>query len=125
MTPHLACLKPAALAAALFSAGLLAACTSTATDTTASAPASTPKLRGQAIAEQYCSGCHAIGRSDKSTHPDSLPFRKISMHYPVRNLEEALGEGILVGHPDMPPFQFEPQQIDDLLSYIESIQDPA
>lgn len=125
MMPHLARLKPAALATALISAGLLGACTSTAAETAATATATTPKLRGQAIAEQYCSGCHAIGRGDQSTHPDSLPFRKISMHYPVRNLEEALGEGILVGHPDMPPFQFEPQQIDDLLSYIESIQDPA
>jgi hypothetical protein len=54
-----------------------------------------------------------------------LPFRKISLRYPVRNLEEALGEGIFVGHPDMPPFQLEPDDIDELLDYIESIQDPA
>ena len=125
MTPHFARLKPIALAAGLLSASLLGACTSTLAETGTLAATLTPKLRGQAIAEQYCSGCHAVGRTGQSTHPDSLPFRKISMHYPVRDLEEALGEGILVGHPDMPPFQFEPQDIDDLLSYIESIQDPA
>ncbi len=122
MTPAFARLKPITLAASLLSATLLGACTSTATDAGAEAAAAAPKLRGQAIAEQYCSGCHAIGRTGASTHPDSLPFRKISMQYPVRDLEEALGEGILVGHPDMPPFQFEPEDIDDLLSYIESIQ---
>lgn len=125
MMPPFARLKPFALAAGLLTASLLGACNSTPAETGTLAAASTPKLRGQAIAEQYCSGCHAIGRSDQSTHPDSLPFRKISIRYPVRNLEEALGEGILVGHPDMPPFQFEPQDIDDLLTYIEAIQDPA
>lgn len=125
MTPAFARLKPILLTAGLLSAALLGACTSTPAETAAEVSAAAPKLRGQAIAEQYCSGCHAIGRTGASTHPDSLPFRKISMRYPVRDLEEALGEGILVGHPDMPPFQFEPQDIDDLLSYIESIQDPA
>jgi len=84
-----------------------------------------PALPGQEIATRLCSGCHAIGRTDESSHPDSLPFRKISLMYPVRSLEEALGEGIFVGHPDMPPFQLEPDDIDDLLDYIESIQDPA
>lgn len=82
-------------------------------------------LPGEEIAANLCSGCHAVGRSGASPHPDALPFRKISMHYSVRSLEEALGEGILVGHPDMPPFQLPPEDIDNLLSYIESIQDPA
>lgn len=85
----------------------------------------TPQLRGQAIAESLCAGCHATGRTGASPHPEALPFRRISSHYPVRSLEEALGEGILVGHPDMPPFQLEPTQIDELLSYIEAIQDPV
>lgn len=102
---------------------LLSACANTEPPATGLADA--VFLPGQDIAERLCSGCHAIGRTDASRHPDSLPFRQISLHYPVRSLEEALGEGIFVGHPDMPPFQLEPRDIDNLLDYIESIQDPV
>lgn len=105
--------------------GGLGACTNTGASPASEAALAAPTLPGQEIATRLCSGCHAIGRTDESAHPDSLPFRKISIRYPVRNLEEALGEGIFVGHPDMPPFQLEPDDIDDLLDYIESIQDPA
>jgi len=103
----------------------LGACTNTGASPASEAALASPTLPGQEIATRLCSGCHAIGRTDESPHPDSLPFRKISLRYPVRNLEEALGEGIFVGHPDMPPFQLEPDDIDELLDYIESIQDPA
>ena len=105
--------------------GALGACSNTGTSPGSDAALASPTLPGQEIATRLCSGCHAIGRTDESPHPDSLPFRKISLRYPVRNLEEALGEGIFVGHPDMPPFQLEPDDIDELLDYIESIQDPA
>ena len=110
------------LALPLFALG---ACSNTGTSPGSDAALASPTLPGQEIATRLCSGCHAIGRTDESPHPDSLPFRKISLRYPVRNLEEALGEGIFVGHPDMPPFQLEPDDIDELLDYIESIQDPA
>lgn len=106
-------------------AGSLTACMNTDAQPAHEAALSAPALPGQEIASRLCSGCHAIGRTDQSAHPDSLPFRRISLQYPVHSLEEALGEGIFVGHPDMPPFQFEPDDIDDLLDYIESIQDPA
>jgi len=51
------------------------------------------------------------------------PFRTLSHNYPVDSLGEALAEGILVGHRDMPEFELEAAQIDDLLAYIQSIQD--
>lgn len=104
---------------------VLSACTNTGPGTGSDGLMAMPALRGEEIATRLCSGCHAIGRTDQSAHPDSLPFRQISLRYPVRSLEEALGEGIFVGHPDMPPFQLEPNDIDDLLDYIEAIQDPA
>lgn len=50
------------------------------------------------------------------------PFRTLSQNYPLNSLEEAFGEGILVGHPDMPEFLLEPAQIDHLLAYLNSIQ---
>ncbi len=38
-------------------------------------------------------------------------------------LEEAFAEGVLVGHPDMPEFTLSAEDIDALLSYIQSVQE--
>ena len=80
--------------------------------------------QGQVMAEMMCSGCHAIGFDDEGAHPDTVPFREFSWRYPIETLAEPLAEGIIVGHPDMPEFQFEPKDIDALLAYIESVQAP-
>ena len=89
----------------------------------APAPARTSDAaEGQRLAEIYCARCHAIGTEGESTHPMAPPFRTLSQSYPVNALEEAFAEGILVGHPDMPEFRLEPQQIDNLLAYLDSIQ---
>lgn len=79
---------------------------------------------GEAIAEMLCAVCHAIGAEGDSPHPDAKPFRKFSENYPVSALEEALAEGIVVGHPDMPVWQFQPHEVEALVDYIESVQDP-
>ncbi len=80
--------------------------------------------RGEAIARKNCSACHAIGRSGASPNPKSPPFRELSRKYPISNLEEALGEGIVVGHEglEMPQFQFSSAQVEALLAYLTSIQ---
>lgn len=78
---------------------------------------------GRRLAEVYCSTCHAIGTEGESRHPSAPPFRTLSRNYPVNALEEAFAEGVLVGHPDMPEFRLEPEQINDLLGYLESIQE--
>lgn len=79
---------------------------------------------GKLIAETRCSACHAIGPAGNSPHQEAKPFRQLSENYPVRNLEEALAEGIVVGHPDMPMFVMSPYEIDALLTYLESVQEP-
>lgn len=79
-------------------------------------------LPGREIAETLCASCHAIGRADESLHPEAPALRTLSTKYPVEMLAEALAEGILVGHPDMPPFVLEPGEIDALLDYLEVIQ---
>jgi mono/diheme cytochrome c family protein len=56
---------------------------------------------GHEIGERVCARCHALGPEGDSPHQ--------SAKGKVENLEEALGEGIVVGHPDMPPFQFSSQ----------------
>ncbi|WP_159729809.1 cytochrome c [Methylosinus sp. Ce-a6] len=80
--------------------------------------------RGRAIAKANCSRCHAIGARGKSPNPASPPFRSLTKKYPLDNLEEALAEGIVVGHGglDMPRFEFSPAQIEALLAYTASIQ---
>ena len=113
------------LAGAALAIGLLAACQTASTDEAESTKIAAPKLPGEAIAAQLCATCHAISREGASPHPDALPFRQISLRYPVRDLEESLGEGIVVGHADMPTFQLDPSEIDHLLTYLEAIQDPV
>ncbi len=67
--------------------------------------------------------CHAIGRRGASPNPKSPPFRTLAEFYPIESLQEALAEGISVGHEgiEMPEFQFSPAQIDDLTAYLKSI----
>jgi mono/diheme cytochrome c family protein len=40
----------------------------------------------------------------------------------VETLGEALAEGIQTGHPTMPEFQLDPDQIHDLLSYMKTLE---
>jgi mono/diheme cytochrome c family protein len=37
-------------------------------------------------------------------------------------LAEAFAEGITTGHPTMPEFQLDVAQINDLLAYLQSVQ---
>ncbi|MGI9405951.1 MAG: c-type cytochrome [Hyphomicrobiaceae bacterium] len=79
--------------------------------------------RGQALAEEKCARCHAIGPTGKSPFQDAPPFRNIAKRYPVEGLAEALAEGIFVGHPAMPEFVFPPDEIGDLLTYMDSFSE--
>jgi cytochrome c len=78
--------------------------------------------RGRSLVAAHCSRCHAIERTGTSPHRDAPPFRTIGQKYPVDWLGEALGEGLSTGHPDMPEFVFEPQEINAILTYLQSIQ---
>jgi cytochrome c len=79
--------------------------------------------RGQALLAKNCSRCHAIGRTGASPHPVAPPFRTLSQKYPIEGLAEALGEGIYVGHTDMPEFAFEPKDVGAIIAYLKSIQE--
>lgn len=79
--------------------------------------------RGQEIAATHCGSCHATGVSGESAAPEAPPFRTLSRNYRVNTLEEALAEGISVGHPAMPQFAFAPEDVDALIAYLQSIQE--
>jgi len=78
--------------------------------------------RGEILVQKNCSQCHAIGKDDDSRHPESIAFRDLSARYPVEFLAEALAEGILTGHPDMPVFYFYPEEVDQIVTYLKTIQ---
>ena len=79
--------------------------------------------RGEVLVKDNCGRCHAIGKEGESPHKEAPPFRTLSSKYPVGDLAESLAEGIVAGHPDMPIFVFEPQDVAAIIDYLESIQD--
>ena len=76
---------------------------------------------GKALAERYCGTCHAVGPVGDSRLPAAPPLRDVASRYSVWNLEEALAEGIVTGHAEMPLFVFKPVEITNLLSYMETL----
>ena len=80
--------------------------------------------RGETLLATECSRCHATGRTGESRHPQAPLFRTLAKRYPIESLEEALGEGFISGHPDMPEFKFEGDDVGAIIAYLKSIQAP-
>ena len=79
--------------------------------------------RGYEYVLKNCAGCHSTEAEGESLHIDAPPFRLIGRLYPIDHLGEAFAEGAAVGHLDMPEFEIlEPQQIEDLLAWMKSVQ---
>jgi mono/diheme cytochrome c family protein len=77
---------------------------------------------GHRLVEANCARCHAIDRTGDSPLPIAPPFRTLHTRYPVENLAEALAEGIMVGHPTMPEFRLDPDQIENLIAYLKTLE---
>ena len=86
-----------------------------------SASADDPK-RGEDLLRRNCASCHAIGRTGDSPHKQAPAFRTLAQRYPIESLEEALGEGFMTGHPDMPEFKFDADDVGAIIAYLKSIQ---
>jgi cytochrome c len=84
--------------------------------------ASPAEQRGKMFALNNCARCHSIDRVTESPLKIAPPFRTLHNRYPVETLGEALAEGIETGHPTMPMFQLDPDQIHDLLSYLKTLE---
>ena len=78
--------------------------------------------QGEALLTRDCSPCHAVGATGNSPRADAPAFRTLGTRYPVEQLEEALGEGTISGHPDMPEFKFDADEVGDIIDYLKSIQ---
>jgi len=81
-----------------------------------------PTARGEELLTAYCARCHAVGRTGASPHPAAPPFRTLSRKFKIEGLAEALAEGLSTGHPDMPEFVFEPEEVGAIINYLQSIQ---
>jgi mono/diheme cytochrome c family protein len=78
--------------------------------------------RGHALVQRNCAMCHATENTGDSPNPLSPHFRDLDKRYPIEDLAEALAEGIMVGHPQMPQFRFAPDEVNDIIAYLKSIQ---
>jgi cytochrome c len=81
--------------------------------------------RGRALLAEKCARCHAIAQTGGSPLREAPPFRTLGQRYPIDALAESLAEGLATGHPEMPEFVFEIEDVDAILAYLRSIQEPA
>ena len=77
--------------------------------------------RGRLLLEKNCSRCHAIGRADASPNTQAPPFRSVITRYPAEYLAEALAEGIMTRHSEMPEFIFAPDEIEAIVAYLNTL----
>ena len=81
---------------------------------------------GAALADRLCARCHAIA-AGPSPVDDAPAFSELARKWPIEHLAEALAEGLVMGHREdvrTTEFVFSPEEIDNLLAYLESVQDP-
>jgi cytochrome c len=87
------------------------------------APASAASIeQGRRLARLYCAKCHSIDKVSPSPLKIAPPFRTLHERYPVEMLQEALAEGIVTGHPSMPEFRFDADQVGDFIAFLKSLE---
>lgn len=76
---------------------------------------------GGTIVRQKCAGCHAVELTGDSPMKAAPPFRQMGRTYPVRDLQEALAEGLVTAHPAMPQIELEASEVASVIAYLESV----
>jgi cytochrome c len=89
----------------------------------AEAGAQTPAAqRGLNYVRANCARCHAIDKVSESPLKIAPPFRTLHLRYPIDSLQEAFAEGIQTGHPTMPVFRLELDQISDVMAFLKTLE---
>jgi len=78
--------------------------------------------RGAIFARANCARCHSIDKYSESPLKIAPPFRVLHLKYPVTQLQEALAEGIVTGHQNMPEFRLDGGQIADFLAFLKTLE---
>ena len=77
--------------------------------------------RGLRFVLANCARCHAVGKVGESPLAIAPPFRTLHDRYRIDDLAKSFAEGIMTGHPTMPQFKLDPDQINDLLAYLKTL----
>lgn len=80
--------------------------------------------RGFDLLRSNCARCHAIDATSTSPDAKAPPFREVVKKYDPDALEEALAEGIITGHNNMPEFAFEPDDATAIIAYLDTLKTP-
>jgi cytochrome c len=78
--------------------------------------------RGRSFVTTNCAQCHSVDKYTASPLKIAPAFRTLHERYPVEDLAGPLAEGIVVGHPTMPQFKLDPGQVDDVITYLKTLQ---
>ena len=78
--------------------------------------------RGLTILRANCEQCHAIDKTSDSSLAIAPTFRTLHLKYPIESLERPLTEGIIAGHPTMPQFRFDRDQVVDIIAYLKTLE---
>lgn len=81
-----------------------------------------PVEDGRALVTMYCTDCHATEKTGESPFPTAPRFRDLHLRYDVEFLSEALVEGIVTAHPEMPQFEFDPDQAAAIIAYLKWLE---
>ncbi len=88
----------------------------------ASSAQADPVSEGHELVVLYCAGCHAVEATGDSPLALAPPFRELHQRYDVEFLSEALVEGIVTAHPEMPAFEFAPEQAAAIVAYLKTFE---
>ncbi|MCC6948825.1 MAG: cytochrome c [Bradyrhizobiaceae bacterium] len=78
--------------------------------------------RGKSLLTEQCGRCHQVAATGKSPLAEAPTFSEVMRRYKPDQLEEALAEGLSTGHPAMPEFTFEPDDVAAILAYLGTLR---
>ena len=84
------------------------------------AQAQDPIRRGRVLLQEFCTPCHAIGRTGVSR--SAPPFHTLGRNFDLDQFPRLLERGISSTHPGMPEFKFSEDDARAVTAYLRSIQ---
>ncbi len=85
----------------------------------AGAPASAGEAqKGGVIARRWCASCHVVSRDQTSANADAPSFFDIAQR---RTDKKKIANFLVDPHPPMPDMHLSRREIDDIVSYIRSL----
>jgi mono/diheme cytochrome c family protein len=78
--------------------------------------------RGRFYALRSCAGCHAVAGQGESPNGSAPSFAAIRLRYNALSLPRRLAEISKNGHHEMPPIYMTPDEIQDIVAYVETVE---